>query len=69
MQRALHITSAEVDPALLDLPWNTPLEDWPESLIAALPRGISRHIVRFVRLGDRIIAIKEIGEKIGRAHV
>lgn len=64
MQRALHITSAEVDPALLDLPWNTPLEDWPESLIAALPRGISRHIVRFVRLGDRIIAIKEIGETV-----
>jgi len=54
------ITAAAPDPALLDLPWQTPLEDWPESLLAALPRGISRHIVRFVKLSNGVLAVKEI---------
>ena len=64
MLQSLQIMAARVDPALLDLPWNVPLEDWPEDIVAALPRGISRHIVRFVSLGDRIIAVKEIGESV-----
>ena len=46
----LEITTARPESALLDLPWSTPLEDWPEEYLAALPRGISRHVVRFVRL-------------------
>lgn len=62
--RRLQIKSAEVEPALLDLPWNTPLIDWPEEIIAALPRGISRHVVRFVTLEGSIIAVKEIGEPV-----
>ncbi|CCH78550.1 conserved hypothetical protein [Nostocoides japonicum T1-X7] len=57
---ALNITAARPDPALLDLPWRTPLEEWPEDRLAALPRGISRHVVRFVRLSGRILAVKEI---------
>jgi hypothetical protein len=60
----LQITAAAPDPALLDLPWDVPLEEWPESVLAALPRGISRHIVRFVRLSGGVIAIKEIGETV-----
>lgn len=56
----LEITTARPDPALLDLPWSTPLEKWPESTLAALPRGISRHVVRFVRLGAKVLAVKEI---------
>ena len=63
-QTSLNITAAHPDPALFDLPWHIPLEDWPEDLIAAFPRGISRHIVRFVRLSGRVIAIKEIGEVV-----
>jgi tRNA A-37 threonylcarbamoyl transferase component Bud32 len=51
------------DPALLDLPWAIPLEDWPASAIVSLPRGLSRHIVRFVRLGDDVYAIKELTER------
>src|SRR5699024_9964322 len=39
-------------------------EEWPESVLAALPRGISRHVVRFVRLSGRVIAVKEIGETV-----
>ena len=61
---ALDITAAAVDPALLDLPWDIPLEEWPSSLLAALPRGISRHIVRFVNLSGRVLAVKEIGETV-----
>lgn len=44
---------------ILALPWNTPLEEWPDDMLVALPRGISRHIVRFVQLGNDIAAVKE----------
>ena len=63
---ALEITAARPDPALLDLPWRVPLEDWPEDILAALPRGISRHVVRFVRLSGRVLAVKEIKAELAR---
>jgi len=56
---SLEITAATVETALLDLPWHLPLEDWPTKNIAALPKGLSRHTVRFAHLGDYVIAIKE----------
>jgi hypothetical protein len=59
MSSALDITAATVDPALLDLPWHLPLEDWPAENIAALPKGLSRHTVRFAHLSNHVIAIKE----------
>jgi hypothetical protein len=59
MSSALDITAATVDPALLDLPWHLPLEHWPQENIAALPKGLSRHTVRFAHLSDHVIAIKE----------
>ena len=59
MSQSLDITTAAVDPALLDLPWQLPLEDWPLDRIAALPKGLSRHTVRFAHLSDHVIAIKE----------
>jgi hypothetical protein len=59
MAQALDITAATVDPALLDLPWHLPLEQWPAENIAALPKGLSRHTVRFAHLSDHVIAIKE----------
>ncbi len=62
--QSLQITASSADPALLDLPWHIALEDWPTSALAALPRGISRHIVRFARLSGRVIAVKEIGESV-----
>jgi len=60
----MQITAATIDPALLDLPWESPLESWPPEVLAALPRGLSRHIVRFVNLSERVIAVKEIGESV-----
>lgn len=64
MAQSLQITAAAPDPALLDLPWHIPLEEWPAENLAALPRGISRHVVRFVKLSGRVIAVKEIGETV-----
>lgn len=66
MSGSLNITAATVDPALLDLPWNLPLEVWPEDSIAALPKGISRHIVRFVNLSGYVVAIKETSAELAK---
>ncbi|WP_419997775.1 DUF4032 domain-containing protein [Streptomyces boninensis] len=64
MPKELQITaSAAGCPAsLLDLPWQLPLEDWPDEHLVNLPRGISRHVVRFARAGGEVYAVKEIGE-------
>jgi Domain of unknown function (DUF4032)/Lipopolysaccharide kinase (Kdo/WaaP) family len=64
MMPSLQITAADPDPALLDLPWPLALEAWPADRLAALPRGISRHVVRFVRLEGSVLAIKEINEQL-----
>lgn len=66
MSGSLNITAATVDPALLDLPWSIPLETWPEETIAALPKGISRHVVRFVNLSGYVVAIKETSAELAR---
>ena len=59
MAGSVNITAATVDPALLDLPWGVPLEDWSNQHIALLPKGISRHLVRFANMSGYVIAIKE----------
>jgi hypothetical protein len=66
MPGSLSITSATADSALLDLPWRLPLEEWPEDVIASLPKGISRHLVRFVHLSGSVIAIKETSAELAR---
>ena len=62
----LVFTAAPDDPDILFLPWQDPLEEWPADQLVALPRGISRHVVRFVRLGHRVYAIKEVAERAAR---
>ncbi|WP_026374321.1 DUF4032 domain-containing protein [Agrococcus lahaulensis] len=59
MRSDLRITSAVMDATLLDLPWDEPLEQWTDADVVQLPKGISRHLVRFARLGGRVVAIKE----------
>jgi hypothetical protein len=66
MPSSLQITSSSTDPAMLDLPWDLPLEQWSADHLAALPRGISRHVVRFVRLSGSVIAVKEIDAELAR---
>lgn len=63
---ALAVRAKAVDPDLLAFPWDTALEKWPEHLIVALPRGISRHTVRFVRIGGKVHAVKEIEESFAQ---
>jgi hypothetical protein len=59
MAGSLNITAATVDPALLDLPWQEPLDQWSSEYIATLPKGISRHLVRFANLSGYVIAVME----------
>lgn len=62
---ALHIsaTNPEHPALLLELPWDLPLEEWPERHLVPLPRGISRHVVRYARAGDEVVAVKELAER------
>ncbi len=55
---SLRIVANRPDPSLLQLPWATPLEEWTEHVVP-LPRGLSRHVVRIVRVGDATYAVKE----------
>nr|BFE82702.1 hypothetical protein GCM10020093_053030 [Planobispora longispora] len=61
----LQITGAPSDPDLLHLPWDTPWRSG-RSTAWSPPRGISRHVVRFVRLSGKVYAIKEIGEHFAK---
>ena len=61
---AFTVTAAPDEPDLLFLPWETPLDEWPDDATVALPKGISRHIVRFVRLHNVVYAIKETEQPI-----
>lgn len=66
---ALRIVASRPDPAILTLPWRTPLAEWGDEYVVPLPRGLSRHVVRIVRLRDKIYAIKETQEPIaGREY-
>lgn len=56
----MRMTGVAAEPQLTFLPWSLPLEQWADDLVVALPRGISRHIVRFVRLDGVVYAIKEV---------
>jgi hypothetical protein len=61
---ALRIVANRPDPAIVTLPWSVPLEEWGEPYVVPLPRGLSRHVVRIVRLGGRVYAVKETVEDI-----
>ena len=62
--QALKITAASSNPKMFTLPWHKPLATWPKDLLANLPRGISRHVVRFVHVGDEVYAMKEITRQV-----
>lgn len=68
MSASLNITSATADPALLDLPWDLPLVEWPNDKIASLPKGISRHLVRFANLSGYVVAVKETTSEMARGE-
>src|SRR6476619_697949 len=61
---ALRIVTSRPDPAIVGLPWASPLEEWTSEYVVPLPRGLSRHVVRIVRLRERTYAVKETEEEI-----
>jgi hypothetical protein len=56
--------SSRPDSRLIPLPWEMPLAEWPADFLVALPRGISRHVVRFIRVGSSVYAAKEVLEHL-----
>ncbi len=56
--------SSRPDSRLIPLPWEIPLVDWPTEHLVALPRGISRHVVRFIKVGSSVYAAKEVIEHL-----
>ncbi len=59
----LRVLAGRPSPALLTLPWAVPLADWQDHVVP-LPRGLSRHVVRIVRLDGATYAVKETQEPI-----
>jgi hypothetical protein len=53
-------------PSFLDLPWDTPLEEWQTRRFVNVIRGISRHVVRFVEYDGALYALKELPERPAR---
>lgn len=53
-------------PDLLDLPWPEPLAAWEHPRLIRMAHGESRHVVRFVSDGERVYALKEMGEQEAR---
>ncbi|WP_292831080.1 DUF4032 domain-containing protein [Microbacterium sp.] len=66
MADSLTITASSIDPGLLALPWKTPLGEWGNDTIVSLPKGLSRHLVRFANLSGRVVAIKETTGEMAR---
>lgn len=59
------MTALDPEPDLVRLPWSRPLEEWDDDpRVLDLPRGLSRHVVRIVRVGDRVCAIKETDRRL-----
>ena len=56
--------SSRPDSRLIPLPWDVPLAHWPTDYLVALPRGISRHVVRFIKVGTSVYAAKEVIEHL-----
>jgi hypothetical protein len=48
----------------LDLPWHEPLEEWTSARLVEVPRGIGRHVVRFVDYGGVFFALKELPPEV-----
>jgi len=57
------ITTLGAATELLTLPLDKPLAEWSDPRIVQVPRGISRHVVRFVRAHNQIFAFKEATER------
>jgi hypothetical protein len=58
------LAKAQDYPVGLDLPWDMPLEAWPEDRCTEVESGLHRNPVRFVAYENSIYAIKELLERV-----
>src|SRR3954453_16171099 len=56
---SFRVTTLGTNTEVLSLPFERPLSEWSGERIVYVPRGISRHIVRFVDVGGEVFAVKE----------
>ncbi len=61
---ALTLRRSPSRPRLLELPWSTPLEDWPDEDFVRLPTGTHRHVVRFLKHDGEYYALKELPARL-----
>jgi hypothetical protein len=57
------LTTLGTSTGLLDLPFATPLAEWDDPRMVSVPRGISRHVVRFIDIDHEVFAIKEATDR------
>jgi hypothetical protein len=60
------LTIAPGHPDFLDLPWERSIETWDTPRLLALPKGISRHPVRFLSYEQGIYVVKEMATAAAR---
>ena len=60
------ITVRPGHPDFLDLAWEQSVVDWDSPRLVTLPKGISRHEVRFVAYDQGLYAIKELPHRAAR---
>ena len=46
----MHLLATDPD-HIVRLPWHLPIDQWEGDWVLDVPRGLSRHVVRFVRAG------------------
>jgi hypothetical protein len=61
----VRVLASTPSPALLTLPWGTPLAEWTDHVVP-VPRGLSRHVVRVIHLDGTFYAVKETQEEIAK---
>jgi Domain of unknown function (DUF4032) len=57
-------TAVGTNTELIGLPLDRRLAEWPDDLIVYVPRGISRHLVRFVEVDGEVFAVKEAPDRL-----
>jgi glutaredoxin-related protein len=51
-------------PLFLDLPWSSSIADWELPILLDLPKGISRHEVRFLSFPEGTYVVKELATEL-----
>ena len=66
MAASFQLVARTGHPSFLDLPWETPLEEWRSERLVKVIRGISRHVVRFADYDGALYALKALPERPAR---